>query len=151
MSLYFFPLESGVNLPDFGREHGMKFNRSSRLVHFCSLGITAKAADPDCLNCRWFPWKTCICSSACVACGFRADEGTLLLYTSSCRDGKALKLLKQFSSRVARQSHDMVIGHTRIRPQRYGCCHDAMIGINLRKISRYAELFHPTPASLFVS
>ena len=47
--------------------------RRSRLVQFCWLGIIAQVADPDCWSCRWVPWKTCICSSACVASGFRAD------------------------------------------------------------------------------
>lgn len=67
-----------------------KLNYSSCLVKFCWLGIIAQAADLDCWSCCWFPQKTYICWSACVACGFKVDERTLLHTWSCCDDGREL-------------------------------------------------------------
>ena len=39
----------------------------------------------------------------------------------------------------------MAIRQTSIRPQCNSCCPDAVVGIQLRKIGRFAELFHHAP------
>ena len=88
-------------------------NRSPCFVKFCWFG----AADLDCWGCCWFQRKTCIFWLACLACGFRADERTLL-HTWSCWEGKFIP--------VAWQRH----WKTSIRPQCYSCRPEAVIGKN---------------------